>query len=236
MSIKRIIIPLLMLALASNSFAGSFSLFHWEDSPQYRQFVTVSGGYTFPSGNQDWWSSLKIRTNLDEGDFAAPAFRFAYWMCDDSRRNFYALSLDYSAAEKSGEYNRSFLDSLVVPIPETVDIDVNQTIVSLNLSLAHRSFHYSVLEILTGLGGGLSWWKLGIAEHKHDSGYEVSEYEYNTDVNIDPNFYIFLTAILYKDVFIDARYTYLRTEEKMWDNELSFDNFNLSLGLTIFKF
>lgn len=229
------IIILLCLCLSVTAFAGKFSLFHWEDEPEYKGFVIFSGGYTMYSGNQEWWSALKSRTELDESDFSNFNFRAAYWMCNDKRSSFFNLNIDYTTLRKSTAYQRSFLQEMGIPDTISVDVDINQTILSLNLSLAARPVHHSFLEILMGLGGGFSFWKLGIAELQHDADYEISDYSYSSDFDIKPNFYPFITLVLYKQIFLEARYTFLRTEEKIWDTDLSFDNLNVSLGFLVFK-
>ena len=222
---------------AEKKFTISF-----DSKPEFHQIILFSGGYSIPAGNKDWWSSLKIRSNLEEADFIAPQFRFSYGLIPDSREYFFSLNLDYFTSKESGAYKQSFInsiDSLILNLPEdiSVDLDLELTLMEVSLAAGFRPVHHSFFEIYTGLGGGLSWWKLGIAENWHDEDYQdYYNYNYEMDSSIAPFIYPFINIVLYKQIFLNTRYTFMRTEEKVWDTELSFDNLSLSLGLVIYEF
>ena len=221
---------LVVVLSAQTLMAGDgFSIIDAEKS------IYISGGVCFPTGNEDWWSSLQNRTNFEMNDFICNSFGAGVSVNNTTMTDAISIGFRYTNYIRSSEYSDQYKALVSYPDSIEIDIDIDQIILNADVSLEHKFFSIREFDLSAGIGGGLSWWKIGLIEHKHDNDFELSEYYYGSDTSITPHLFLLLKMHLFKQFAVSVNKTFLRRQEHLWDTNLSLDSISIILTMNIFK-
>lgn len=199
-----------------------------------KKVINLSGGLFIPTANEDWWNSFVTRTNFEKGDFTGLSFGTDLTVYNPEMSDAIIIGCRYTNYYKSSEYTSQYKLSENIPDSINIDIDVEHLIFNADIVLYHKFISLKEIDIFAGLGGGLTWWKIGIAEHFHDNDYDVSEYSYGLDTSLSPHLSFNIKMYLFERFNICVSKTFLRSKEHLWDTELSLDGLSFMFGVDLF--